>query len=149
MSILRAENIVLSANNKRILDGVSLTLPASGSVAIIGPNGAGKSSLLRIMAGIAGPTSGEVLLDGSQLAALPGHERTRKIAYVPQQFTPHWDLASEDLVRLGLERIGPTSTKAVSEVMARFDIAHLAAATLVDAIRRRTSAHPDGNGVGH
>jgi iron complex transport system ATP-binding protein len=126
VSILRAENIVLSANNKRILDRVSLMLPESGSVAIIGPNGAGKSSLLRIMAGIDGATSGEVLLDGSPLAALPGHERTRKIAYLPQQFTPHWDLASEDLVRLGLERIGPTSIAAVSEVMVRFDIAHFA-----------------------
>ena len=121
MTALRVENIVLEAGGKRILDGVSLELPTKGSVAIIGPNGAGKSSLLRIMAGVAAPHSGGILLDNQPLAELPGGLRSRKIGYVPQQFMPFWDLTADELVRLGLERIGPASPSAVTAIMARFD----------------------------
>jgi NitT/TauT family transport system ATP-binding protein len=47
------------------LDGVDLTVPGGGIVALIGPNGSGKSTLLRVAAGLLQPARGEVLLDGA------------------------------------------------------------------------------------
>jgi ABC-type polysaccharide/polyol phosphate transport system ATPase subunit len=52
------------------LDDVSLTVRRGESVGIIGPNGSGKSTTLRIMAGIAPPTSGKVTINGRISALL-------------------------------------------------------------------------------
>ncbi|ACG73064.1 ABC transporter-related protein [Anaeromyxobacter sp. K] len=60
-----------------VLRGVSAELPAGRAVAITGRSGSGKSTLLHLAAGIDAPTSGEVLLLGRSLGALPDAERTR------------------------------------------------------------------------
>lgn len=60
-----------------VLRGVSAELPAGRAVAITGRSGSGKSTLLHLAAGIDAPTSGEVLLLGRPLGALPDAERTR------------------------------------------------------------------------
>ena len=61
----------------RALRGVSGEVPPGRIVAITGRSGSGKSTLLHLAAGIDAPTSGEVLLLGRSLAALPDRERTR------------------------------------------------------------------------
>jgi ABC-type lipoprotein export system ATPase subunit len=59
------------------LRGVSGEVPEGTAVAVTGRSGSGKSTLLHLAAGIDAPTSGEVLLLGRPLAALPDRERTR------------------------------------------------------------------------
>ncbi len=54
---------------------------AKGQVlALIGPNGAGKSTLLKTLAGQLAPLGGAVLLDGQELARIPGTARAQKLA---------------------------------------------------------------------
>ena len=54
---------------------------AKGQVlALIGPNGAGKSTLLKTLAGQLAPLGGAVLLDGQELACIPGNARAQKLA---------------------------------------------------------------------
>ena len=54
---------------------------AKGQVlALIGPNGAGKSTLLKTLAGQLAPLGGAVLLDGQELARIPGNARAQKLA---------------------------------------------------------------------
>jgi tungstate transport system ATP-binding protein len=54
------EAVTLSAGARRLLDGLSLTLPAGGVTALIGPNGAGKSLTLRLIAGLIAPDAGAI-----------------------------------------------------------------------------------------
>ena len=51
-----------------VLDDVSVTLPAGATVAIVGVNGAGKTSMVKLLCGFYRPTSGRILVDGSDLA---------------------------------------------------------------------------------
>lgn len=54
----------------RVLDGVSLTIADGDYVAVMGPSGSGKSTLLNLLAGMDAPTSGEVFIDGVNIAEL-------------------------------------------------------------------------------
>jgi branched-chain amino acid transport system ATP-binding protein len=59
----------------RVLDAVSLALPARGLFGLCGPNGAGKSTLLGVIGGSVRPAAGRVLLDGIQITRLPPQQR--------------------------------------------------------------------------
>jgi len=65
----------------RVLEGVSIAVHANEVVALLGPSGCGKSTILRILAGLVRPTSGQVRYHGAPLEALnPG------VAFVFQSF---------------------------------------------------------------
>jgi putative ABC transport system ATP-binding protein len=53
------------------LTGVSLSIPRGSFVALMGPSGCGKSTLLNLIGGVDLPSSGEVWVDGQELARLP------------------------------------------------------------------------------
>ncbi len=58
----------------RALDGVNLEIRDEEFICILGPSGCGKTTLLRIIAGLDAPTSGEILLDGTRIER-PGRDR--------------------------------------------------------------------------
>ncbi len=71
-----------------VLDGVSLDVRRGESLAIVGPSGSGKSTLLQIMGTLDRPSSGQVLLEGEDLAGLDEPRlaavRNRQIGFVFQ-----------------------------------------------------------------
>lgn len=82
---LRISNISKTyGNGLKALDNVNLTI-GKGMFGLLGPNGAGKSSLMRTIAGLQAPDSGEIFL--GDLNALTQKEELRKIlGYLPQDF---------------------------------------------------------------
>lgn len=67
------------------LDGVSLTIPRTGHLAIVGPSGAGKTTLLSLLLRFVEPDSGQVRLAGSPYTVM-SHQAVRgRIAYVEQE----------------------------------------------------------------
>ena len=73
-----------TVNEKRALNGVSLTLNDGDFVTVIGGNGAGKSTLLNAVAGVWGVDAGSILIDGQEVTRLPEHKRAKYIGRVFQ-----------------------------------------------------------------
>ena len=66
------------------LDGLTMTVESGVVFGFLGPNGAGKTTTLRILTGLARPTSGRVVVAGVDLAS-DGHTLSRRIGYLPEE----------------------------------------------------------------
>ncbi len=86
----------------RVLHGVTITAETGQLVGVIGANGAGKTTLLRTVSGLLKPSSGQVLLDNTELAGLPAEKvATSGLAHVPENRLVFPTLTVEDNLRLG------------------------------------------------
>jgi putative ABC transport system ATP-binding protein len=92
------------------LDGVSLELPQGDFTAVMGPSGSGKSTLMHILAGLDQPTSGSVVIDGTELANLDDKRLTQlrrdKIGFIFQSFNLLPVLTAEENIVLPLKIAG-------------------------------------------
>ncbi|MTJ83844.1 MAG: ABC transporter ATP-binding protein [Telmatospirillum sp.] len=92
-----------------VLKDVSVTLHAGTVVALVGPNGSGKSTLMRLLAGGLLPDRGRILLRGRDAATMTPADRARQVAYLPQDFSSHWNLSVRELLSIGSRRGRPLS----------------------------------------
>lgn len=94
MTTIELHNVTKNGdkNQRRLLDGISLTVPDGTSLAIVGTPGAGTSELLRLIVGLDYPDDGEILMDGSLINLV--EPRDRDVAMVFQDFEiyPHLDV---------------------------------------------------------
>ncbi|MDQ0715828.1 putative ABC transport system ATP-binding protein [Streptomyces luteogriseus] len=99
-----------SKDTVQALDGIDLTIPDGDRLVIQGPTGGGKSTLLQMLGGLDRPTSGEVVLDGTDLAALPEARLTRvrseSIGFVFQSFNLIPTLTAQENVETALVPLG-------------------------------------------
>jgi ABC-type multidrug transport system fused ATPase/permease subunit len=72
------------ANTQTVLHGVSFELPPRGMTAVVGPSGAGKSTLFSLIERFYEPDSGQILVDGKDIAKWPLAELRSIIGYVEQ-----------------------------------------------------------------
>ena len=73
-----------TVNEKRALNGVSITLNDGDFVTVIGGNGAGKSTLLNAVAGVWPVDEGRISIDGVDVTRLPEHKRAKYVGRVFQ-----------------------------------------------------------------
>ncbi len=114
------------------LRGISLTVAAGELVAVMGPSGSGKSTLLNVAGGLDTVTTGAVLVEGHDLAALTKAElaavRRRSAGYVFQDLNLIPTLTAAENVSLPLELDGRRGTR----VMARQALADVGVEDLAD-----------------
>jgi Fe-S cluster assembly ATP-binding protein len=88
MAFLEVKNLHVEIEDKKILNGLNLSIEKGQVAAIMGPNGSGKSTLAYVMAGKEDykVTAGEVLLDGENILDLPPDERAAKGLFLAFQY---------------------------------------------------------------
>jgi len=112
-----------STGTLTILHEIAFELRPRESVAIVGASGSGKSTLLSILAGLDVPTSGTVVLAGSDLFALDEDERaalrSRQVGFVFQSFQLLGNLTALENVMLPLELMGRNDARETATEMLR------------------------------
>lgn len=98
---IEARSLSFSVRGKALLSDVSLAVQPGETLALVGPNGSGKSTLMRLLAGLARPSQGEVLLAEQPLARLSRREIAQRIAIVEQQADTAERITARSVVELG------------------------------------------------
>ena len=112
----------------RVLQDVSLEIPAGTSAAIQGPSGSGKSTLLGLMAGLDQPTSGEVMVAGQSLGGLSeaalSRFRAQNLGFVFQAYhlLPHFSALQNVVIAAEIAGLPGAEARAL-EALARVDLA--------------------------
>src|SRR3982075_2329615 len=88
MNVLSVDNLHVTIADKKIVRGLSLSVPRGEVHAIMGPNGSGKSTLAKVLAGHPDylVTQGKVTLDGENLLELEPDERARRGLFLAFQY---------------------------------------------------------------
>jgi spermidine/putrescine transport system ATP-binding protein len=84
------------------VDGIDATIREGEFFSLLGPSGCGKTTTLRMIGGFERPTSGEILLDGVDVAQTPPHKRNVHTVFQSYALFPH--LSVTDNVGFGLRR---------------------------------------------
>lgn len=116
------DDVVLSYGPHRILDRLSLTVPAASVYALLGGNGAGKSTTLSVLLGFAKPERGRARIAGIDPAENANAAR-RRIAYLPENVALYEHLSAVENADYLLALSG--EPRARGEIMAAFDAAGL------------------------
>ncbi len=87
------------------VDDVSFTLRRGEFLSLLGPSGSGKTTTLNMIAGLIEPTSGDILLNGQPITALPTHRRNIGMVFQNYALFPHMSVAENVAFPLEMRRL--------------------------------------------
>jgi spermidine/putrescine transport system ATP-binding protein len=113
MALLEIRNVTRRFGSYIAVANVSITVEAGEFFTLLGPSGCGKTTLLRMIAGFDLPDSGQILLDGKDMAGIPPEKRPVHTVFQTYALFPHMTVA--DNIAFPLKMAG----KALPEIKAR------------------------------
>jgi len=105
------------------VDDVSLDIMPGEFFVLLGPSGCGKTTLLRMIAGFEIPTSGRILIDGQDMAAVPPNKRPVNMVFQSYAVFPH--MTVEQNVGYGLKIAGVGGDETTSRVREALELVKL------------------------
>ncbi|MFN3822755.1 MAG: ABC transporter ATP-binding protein [Pseudorhodobacter sp.] len=107
---ISAQDLTLDYGTTRILQGIGLDLQAGQTLALLGPSGCGKTTLLRIVAGLLAPTTGEIAINGRVVAGpavfVPPEKRQLGMVFQDYALWPHLTVAGNVAFPLEMAGVG-------------------------------------------
>jgi putrescine transport system ATP-binding protein len=122
-SFLQIKQVVKDFGAHRAVDNVSLDVAKGEIFALLGSSGCGKTTLLRMLAGFETPSSGQIILDGQDLAGLAPYERPLNMMFQSYALFPH--LTVWDNIAFGLKRDGLPREQVAAQVEAMLKLVQL------------------------
>ena len=93
--MIEVRNLAFSYRRQPVLRDVSFVVSPGETVSVVGANGAGKTTLLRVLATLAVPDSGVVMIDGQDALSRPMRYR-RQIGYMPERVSLSEDMTVKE-----------------------------------------------------
>ncbi|MEJ5284460.1 MAG: LPS export ABC transporter ATP-binding protein [Brevinematales bacterium] len=139
------KDLVKIYKQRKVVNEISFHIKKGEIIGLLGPNGAGKTTTFYMIVGLVKPDSGEVLLNGQDIAGLPMYKRARMgIGYLPQEMSIFRKLTVEENIRSVLEIRGMEEseieniTNSLIAELGLEKIRHQKAYTLSGGEKRRT-----------
>jgi spermidine/putrescine transport system ATP-binding protein len=115
---IRLEELTKRFDEVVAVDGIDLRMPPGEFFTMLGPSGCGKTTTLRMIAGFERPTSGRIMLDGTDVADVPPHRRSVNTVFQSYALFPHLDVAGNVAFGLKYKRLTKDERRiAVREVL--------------------------------
>jgi urea transport system ATP-binding protein len=119
-------NLNAAYGQSQVLHGIDFSIPQGEIVAVVGRNGMGKSTLMKSLIGVMQPKSGQVVVNGADVAKMPSHARVaRGIAYVPQGRQIFGTMTVRENIETGLVVTGkrdiPDNIYSLFPILAEFE----------------------------
>jgi urea transport system ATP-binding protein len=119
--MLEVHNLSAAYGQSEVLHAIDLSARAGEIVALVGLNGMGKSTLMKSLIGVMPARSGQIMVDGVDVAGLPSYQRVaRGLAYVPQGRQIFGTMTVKENIETGLVVTGKTNIP--SEIFDLFPI---------------------------
>lgn len=118
-SIIEVKNFTAAYNNNIIIDNISFDVREGEIFVILGGSGSGKSTLLKHMIGLYKPASGEILIEGEDIAKLEGEDKNKvlqKIGVAYQKGALFGSMSILENLRLPMEEFTDLSDEAMNLV---------------------------------
>ena len=126
---IATHDLSLTYGQTQVLRGIDLGLSSGQTLALLGPSGCGKTTLLRLVAGLLAPTSGDIFISGRQVAGktvfVPPEKRGLGMVFQDYALWPHLTVAGN--VAFPLEMAGVGRAERERRVTAALDRVGLAA----------------------
>lgn len=122
--MLELKDVVYQANDRNIIDGVSLSIKEGEAIAIIGPSGSGKSTLLRLIDNLISPSSGEIYFKGKPYEKLNPEKLRMEISYLLQENKLFGQTIGDNLSFPAVARDKKFDKKRAKELLKKVGLGH-------------------------
>lgn len=103
--IIELKNVNKEYSGVKVVDDLNLYIEKGEFVTILGPSGCGKTTTLRMIAGFESVSSGEILLNGVDIADIPPHKRPINTVFQRYALFPHLDVYDNVAFGLKLKKV--------------------------------------------
>ena len=119
-SIIRFENVTqIYEGVGNVLDNVSFELEKGKFYTLLGPSGCGKTTILRLIAGFATPTKGNIYIEDKKMNTVPANQRQVNTVFQDYALFPHLNVFENIAFGLRIKKVkGPEVERRVREALA-------------------------------
>lgn len=118
------KNVTKSFGQTVVIDNLNLSIKKGSMITLLGPSGCGKTTVLRLVAGLETPTSGQILIDGEDVTKSSIQNRDICIVFQSYALFPHMSIG--DNVGYGLRMQGVSSAERKERIKEALELVDLA-----------------------
>ncbi|MEG9530635.1 ferric ABC transporter ATP-binding protein [Mannheimia indoligenes] len=118
------KNVTKSFGKATVINNLNLSIPKGKMITLLGPSGCGKTTVLRLVAGLESPTSGQIFIDGEDVTQSSIQNRDICIVFQSYALFPHMSIG--DNVGYGLKMQGVPKEERLQSVKEALELVDLA-----------------------